>query len=83
MKKSVTLNGETNPEEVLQLPEGRLLVGKLCATFSPGAAVAAAKDLVSEYEHCQGERTFYSQAEVIAFASNEIGWNSDPEYRTF
>jgi hypothetical protein len=83
MKKSVTLNGVTNPEEVLQLPKGRLLVGKLGATFAPETVVEAAAAIVGKHEHDYSESTYYSQAEVIEFAANQCRWNRNPDYRTF
>ena len=83
MKTSLALTSESKAEEVLELPQGRLMIGDFLATFSPESVVEAARALIAHCQHNDfGEFTFVSQAGVIAEAVNTTVWNNRPEYKT-
>ena len=81
MTTSVKLNQESKATDVLQLPKGRLMLGKVVVDFSPENVVEAARSIILGCEHEFGEYEFYTQAGVLEHAGNEGNWNRAPEYK--
>lgn len=73
---SLLMTGATRPEEALKLPKGRLKIGEFTVEFSPEQVLDAAEAIVMYFERGEGlecERTFVSQAGVIAYRAEELG----------
>lgn len=65
--------------DALRLPEGKLVISAFQASFSAENVIAAATLII---EHGVTE-TFKTQAAVVAYAGNELGWGQGEGYSTF
>jgi len=76
------INENTKPSDALELPEGGLVLGAFEVDVTPDNVVACAT-LVQKHCDTSGEsQEFYSQAGIVAFAGNELGWGQGKGYRT-
>ena len=65
-------------QEALTLPQGRLIgYGIVVVSFSAETVEAAAKLIIAR----QVTEKFFSQASVIAYAGNHLGWGVARPYR--
>ncbi|MBP9756988.1 MAG: hypothetical protein KBD06_00125 [Candidatus Pacebacteria bacterium] len=78
---SMKVTENSTPEDVLNLPKGRLMVGELVADFSPENVVDAARSVIASCAHDFEEHSFVTQAGIIAHVANKGLWNSNPEYK--
>lgn len=65
--------------DALQLPKGKLVLGIFEVDVTPGDVASAAELIIRAY----GDEEFYSQAEVIAYAGNKLGWGAGEGYKAF
>ncbi len=85
MITSLAISAKTKPEEALELPKGRLMIGEYVADFSPENVVAAAKCAIacfSNYNHTHPNFIFVTQASIIEYREKQ-GPRSYPEYKAF
>ncbi len=77
--KFLQFTTESKPEDALDLPEGRLIVSCFEASFGPENVVDCAELIIkSGYDG-----KFYSQAGVIKYAGNNLGWGVGEGYNIF
>jgi hypothetical protein len=85
--KSLIIDLKTKPEDALRLPKGSVLVPLtiegakskplMATSFSPENVV----EVVGLIQSSGGEQqTFYSQAGIIVFAGNNLGWGMGGGY---
>lgn len=79
MLKALTITPNTSPLDALELPEGRLAMGNIVVSFSPENVVEAAELVV---EKGGADKPFVSQAGIIAYAGNKLGWGVGEGYAT-
>lgn len=72
----------TQATEALGLPKGRLIAGELLVDFSPESVISAARQIRLHAEVEFEEETFTTQAGILEYAANQLGWNSSPKYKT-
>ena len=73
---SLLMTGETKPEDVLNLPKGRLKLGEFVVDFSPEQVLGYASAIVQQFERGEGnefQHLFVSQAGVVEYAAREFG----------
>jgi len=63
--------------DALQLPKGKLVLGIFEVDVTD---VASAAELIIG---AHVDKEFYSQAEVIAYAGNKLGWGAGGGYKAF
>lgn len=63
--------------DALQLPKGKLVLGIFEVDVTD---VASAAELIIG---AHVDKEFYSQAEVIAYAGNKLGWGTGEGYKAF
>jgi hypothetical protein len=69
----------TKPEDALSLPKGRLVaLGMFEASFTDRNVYECAELIVK----ADVNEKFFSQAEIVAYAGNELGWGQGKPYRT-
>lgn len=79
MKSLVLSPTVTKPTDALELPTGRLALGVVEVNFSPENVVEAAKLVIGKGGV---EDPFVSQAGIIAYAGNNLGWGAGAGYQT-
>jgi len=79
MKKTLKLNSESDPSDALDLPEGRLVLSMFQASFSPEDVLECAQLIVDKGDV---DVTFVSQAGIIAYAGNNLGFGTGEGYKT-
>lgn len=80
---------EDDPQALLALPEGLLALEGLPVMFHGAASypvtqdkvLAAAEHILQNRSDAQVEKRFHTQAQVIAFASQEFGWHTGKDMR--
>ena len=77
--KSLMLSANSDPAGALNLPQGRLAIDCFEATFSPENVVEATKLII---EHGGHHHPFVSQAGIIVYAGNNLGWGLGAGYQT-
>ncbi|MDD4290170.1 MAG: hypothetical protein PHH83_02730 [Patescibacteria group bacterium] len=79
MAKYVKLIDGSKPEEALSLPKGRLTLGVFEVSFTPDKVIDCAKLIIAKGGH---DENFYSQAGIIEYAGNNLGWGKGGGYKT-
>lgn len=80
---------ENDPQALLALPEGLLALEGLPVSFHGAASYPVTQDkLLAAAEHIlqhrtgeQAQKRFHTQAQVMAFASQEFGWHTGKDMR--
>ena len=83
---SLLVTGDSKPEEVLNLPKGRLKIGEFVVDFSPEQAYGFAQAIIEHFERAEGndvQRLFFSQAGVIEYFAHEIGLSDPLQVKAF
>lgn len=65
--------------DALKLPKGKLALGIFEVDVTPDDVASAAELIIGD----NVGKEFYSQAEVIAYAGNKLGWGTGEGYKAF
>jgi hypothetical protein len=77
---SLIITKDTKPSDAFKLPEGRLLVMNCIEASFSRENVADCVELIKE---SGSDKEFYSQAGIVMFAGNTLGWGMGGDYKCF
>ncbi len=77
--KHLIISRTTPPTDALELPEGSIIIGIIEASFSRENVIEAAELIAKNGGY---EKPFVSQAGIIAYAGNNLGWGMGGGYQT-
>lgn len=80
MTKFIKLTKDSKAEEALDLPEGRLALNGFQISFTPKDVTEAAKCII-EKGNCA--EMFYTQADIIEYAGNNLNYAASSGYLAF